>query len=42
MDLAMCQQSFCVLIAPRPILGTKETLGPSLQNVIGFGWIGSN
>lgn len=30
------------LVAPHTILGTKETLGPSLQHVIGFGWVGSN
>lgn len=26
----------------RPIPGTKETRGPSLQDVIGFGGVGSN
>lgn len=26
----------------RPIPGTKQTRGPSLQDVIGFGGVGSN
>lgn len=39
--LAVSRLSIC-LLAPRPILGTSETLGPSLQDIIGFGWVGSN